>query len=814
MYAGFVRLLNMSAVGTILIAVVIVLRVFLRKTPKKYICLLWAIVALRLVCPVSISSAVSAFNYIGGYTSNSTAETGQIEYIHYNGKPEKPQAEVYSYASTGEHTDGPTVKVQTSAVYLLSVMEIWAIGAGAMLIYAVCSYAQLHRRVAESMRLGRNIYVCDRIPTPFILGIAKPKIYLPSELNPDQRRSVVAHERAHIARLDHWWKPLGYAILCVHWFNPLVWVAYGLMCRDIEMACDEKVIRNMTPAEKKEYATVLLSCSLPGKFITASPLAFGETSVKQRIRGISRYRKPSFWAAMAAIIVCICVGVGFLTNPKRDVPVEPVGDSGSISFGEMHFTLPQGYQLEMQTTDAGVITSENGTVGGVQRYPMEVLPFDMMGWMQELPLTEWEDDTLGNSAGGGGDQYSIHFFSDVPPDQPRTVQTQHNFYHYNGWLYDLWLDELRSDTVVRIVILDTVHLGAVPGVGSAEAALAYEIGELPMGYSHTTEPDGSIQFRSDHTVVGGIVGYAIPAGTYDPDDRTFGWLEKLGISDYGDETLQYYGGMTFDDDRWSADFGSDSPQKMRSHVFQVAGNYVYDIWFDGLQVERDVQYEIRSALKCTTRGIAPDANTAIHSQTDAEETAFRAVEDFRHGLEEAGAAYVTSERRPKGTRAPNYRIVDCSVAEEEALMNILEIEANGKDRAESVMMVSGERYTNAGHEYDHEEQTTWAKSPGEFLPPWLLSFDWSRQSVQYRDTVQEDGGTTYRFYADYLYYDEEENRGYDIYFHFNTDGQFSYVRLEINAGKDTAYTVTEMVLNTDAGNIHSSIQREYQRAAG
>lgn len=319
MYTAFVKLLNMSAASGVLIAVVIALRFLLRRIPKKYICILWAIVALRLACPVSISSPVSAYNYLGSGAESS----GQVEYIHYNGKSEKPKAELTIPLPTepvGEST--PAAEPAVKDVYIPTMMGIWAAGVAAMLAYAAVSYWRVRMQVRESIpRDGRQyrqkIYLCDHIPSPFILGIIRPKIYLPSNLDGQQQRSVIAHERAHIARLDHLWKPLGFLLLSVHWFNPLVWVGYGLLCRDIEMACDEKVIEKMSPEQKQIYSTVLLTCSMPRKAITACPLAFGESGVKERVRGILNYRRPSFWVVLVSVLLCLILAVSFLSNPLR-----------------------------------------------------------------------------------------------------------------------------------------------------------------------------------------------------------------------------------------------------------------------------------------------------------------------------------------------------------------------------------------------------------------------------------------------------------------------------------------------------------------
>ncbi|MBR0139262.1 MAG: M56 family metallopeptidase, partial [Firmicutes bacterium] len=201
---------------------------------------------------------------------------------------------------------------------------IWAAGAALMLIYAGASWALLRRRVSEAVRLDPSlcpkglegrVFLCDRIASPFILGLAKPCIYLPSDLPEEDYTAVLAHERAHLSRLDHWWKPLGFAVLSVHWFNPLVWTAYVMLCRDIELACDEKVIKAMDAGEKKAYASALLSCSMPASALRACPLAFGEVAVKDRVKAVAAYRKPGFWIVLLAVAACAAAALFFLTDP-------------------------------------------------------------------------------------------------------------------------------------------------------------------------------------------------------------------------------------------------------------------------------------------------------------------------------------------------------------------------------------------------------------------------------------------------------------------------------------------------------------------
>lgn len=314
MAAVFLKLLNLSISASWLVLAVLVLRLGSKRSPKWMNVLLWGIVALRLVLPFSIESALSLI------PSAETVSPAAVQFA--------PTPTITSGVSVIDNAVNPSLSEHFAAVPGMSVNPlyvwteiagwVWLIGLGAMLLYALVSYLRLRRRVSVSLPIQENIYLCDAISSPFILGIVKPRIYLPSGLDEVQRQNVLAHERAHLARYDHWWKPLGFALLAVYWFNPLLWLAYALLCRDIELACDERVIRTMDASAVKTYSTVLLACSMPHKAVISCPLAFGEVGVKERVRNALHYKKPAFWIVAASAIVCIAVAVCFLTNPEHE----------------------------------------------------------------------------------------------------------------------------------------------------------------------------------------------------------------------------------------------------------------------------------------------------------------------------------------------------------------------------------------------------------------------------------------------------------------------------------------------------------------
>lgn len=314
MAAVFLKLLNLSISASWLVLAVLVLRLVSKRSPKWVNVLLWGIVALRLVLPFSIESALSLIP---------SAETVSPAAVQFD-----PAPTITSGVSVIDNAVNPSLSEHFSAVPTASVNPlyvwteiagwVWLIGLGAMLLYALVSYLRLRRRVSVSLPVQDHIYLCDAISSPFILGVVKPHIYLPSDLDEVQRQNVLAHEQAHLARRDHWWKPLGFALLAVYWFNPVLWLAYTLLCRDIELACDERVIRTMDESAVKTYSTVLLACSMPRKAVITCPLAFGEVGVKERVRNALHYKKPAFWVVAASVAGCVVVAVCFLTDPEHE----------------------------------------------------------------------------------------------------------------------------------------------------------------------------------------------------------------------------------------------------------------------------------------------------------------------------------------------------------------------------------------------------------------------------------------------------------------------------------------------------------------
>ncbi len=396
----FLKLLNMSITAGWLIMAVIALRLLFRKAPKWLPCILWGMAAFRLVCPFSLESPFSlvpsaeAINpAMVQYGGNPAAVQGignpvpgqsagnpvpdQPVGNPVSGQPagnpvpdqpaDNPASGRYAgepgmesgFSDSGNMLNAlinkyfaPTPGDSVNPLYVLMYLGgiVWVIGMIAVLGYGVVSFGRLCFRVREAVPVQDNVWICDAVKSPFILGVIRPRVYLPSGTGAEEGKYVLAHEQAHLKRKDHWWKLLGYLLLAVYWFHPLVWAAYILFCRDIELACDEKTIKYMDMKEKKAYSEALLVCSMQKKLILASPLAFGEIGIKERVKTVLHYKKPALWMIVAAMAACAVMAACFLTNPERDAfdikIVIPAGSEGGFYYSEEEIS-PNGSRVTL-----------------------------------------------------------------------------------------------------------------------------------------------------------------------------------------------------------------------------------------------------------------------------------------------------------------------------------------------------------------------------------------------------------------------------------------------------------------------------------
>ena len=408
MQTVFLELVKLSLIGSLFAVAVMLVRLVFRKAPKWLFCVLWGVVALRLICPVSIESNVSLVPdrlASGQIITNVGNEfIGDVDIIYennagYSNAVEAGRQPIYSgdgYYVVTEKDSLEAPKTVGETVYPI-LSWIWLAGVVLMLAYTAVSYFLLRKKMEEATYLRDNIWQCEQVDSPFVLGFIKPRIYLPYAITDSDMANVIAHEQAHIQRKDHWWKPIGFLLLSIHWFNPVLWLAYILLCRDIEAACDEKVIKHMEKDEMRAYSTALLHCSVHRRRIAACPLAFGEVGVKERIKRVMNYKKPAFWIIIAAVVACSVAVICFVTNPKDDklpnihshayVVEEVTYESGTYSFSVVAGENSPIYAI---TEDMTLVSQKEVSEEGI---------WAQLGKLEEIKLTKDNFDELFFSKG-------------------------------------------------------------------------------------------------------------------------------------------------------------------------------------------------------------------------------------------------------------------------------------------------------------------------------------------------------------------------------------------------------------------------------
>lgn len=397
----FYTILEMSISASILVLVVLLLRLILKKAPKWVNVLLWALVAVRLICPFAIESPFSLMpdmDHLVVREATSYADTGLGD-----SPDDIPEYVIGGNQFGDEATAQPapidTVTQDNQGVNVELILNlIWLSGIAVMLTYMIVSCICVYRRIQKSTQFRDNIYTSNAVTSPFVFGIVKPRIYLPESMDAVSMSYVIAHEESHVRRRDHWWKPLGFILLAVHWFNPIIWLAYILLCRDIEMACDERVIREMEERERVDYSEALLDCSVDRRMITACPLAFGENNVKERIRTVLNYKKPAFWIVILAVIACVVAAICFLTNPQKNNESDITYTRHGIAL-----SLPEAFRQDAVTVKSPDELTEN-TIA--EFYQTAVLDY-CGGWIFSV-IRHAEDDLVPNEVNPGGIYYFAH----------------------------------------------------------------------------------------------------------------------------------------------------------------------------------------------------------------------------------------------------------------------------------------------------------------------------------------------------------------------------------------------------------------------
>ena len=489
----FLTIINMSISASWIVLAVLLLRLLLKKAPKWITVLLWGIVAVRLICPFTIESVMSLIP---------SSETISPE-IMMDTTPEINSGipilnNTINPVISESFAPDPTTSANPLQILIPILSIVWIVGIVGMLVYTVISYFKVKRRIGTAVLLRENIFQSESVISPFVLGLVKPKIYLPFNMSEQDMSHVIAHEQAHIRRKDHWWKPFGFLLLAIHWFNPLMWLGYVLLCRDIELACDEKVIKELNTEQKADYSQALLTCSVNRRVIAACPLAFGEVGVKNRVKSVLNYKKPAFWIILIAIVASIVAMVCFLTNPITN-------RLGAIEQLKLDSTLYEKTSVMVSNGE------EHWYVGAVDEDMLEKL-FDLRISRKEVSTNRGEDRDKTNTL--------ILNLSNGNEDEVMTSYVEDTHIHFNKEFTEVWVNNgvkptlsyrVKAPEKAQAVFESIVGDNSISNIGGAD------------GPENVTVD--SVQKPPTLTVSCGDIGMNAWLGTYswlykNPDDGT------------------------------------------------------------------------------------------------------------------------------------------------------------------------------------------------------------------------------------------------------------------------------------------------------
>ena len=572
----FLKLLNSSISASWLVLAILLLRVLLKRTPRKLTCALWALVAFRLLCPISIGSGLSLI------PSTEPIRQEAFQQISEAFFEEAPTAGVNpegnADAALSPNLDAP--EAPASSADLLSIVSaIWVIGIAGMAIYAIASGIAMKKRLSASLCIRQNVYSCDYIDSPFIFGIANPKIYLPSCLTAEELPYVLAHENTHLQRRDHLWKPLGFLILSVYWFHPVMWIAFRVFCRDMELACDEQVIKNLDTTGKAAYSRTLLHYSGPG-IPAVGPLAFGEKDVKHRINSILRYQPCAVWVTSVGILASIVLAVCFLTNPVQAASFGKEDPAASSLLENVELTLPDSITRQPVSSTRDYFYKDGQVVGGIELLEIASLDTtDLQTFIdQALAVMKDVNDTDYDYMAGN----SEICLADVSLASRDGREFYHYFFGGTQMGYDVWMDNSVLDQRDMRSCLKTLHADDLHNPQdfikvNEDAPLLNLRATMPDGITRRPIKTTRELFYSEETLAGGIE--QIDA-SLEPDalEKTAGDLAKELYGEEFDNSVIVLVHKT--DAKMMAAINTDSETTHLVHYIVNVGDERYDVWAD------------------------------------------------------------------------------------------------------------------------------------------------------------------------------------------------------------------------------------------
>lgn len=812
----FSQVLNMSMTGSVVILLVMLARLILKRAPKIFSYALWSVVLFRLLCPVAFTAPVSVLNALELEVQEASESTSVVYFL----PAEVSQDSDFSFVPAENQSGTDSVQAGESEHTHLDLMMVasyvWIVGSGIMILYSVIQYIRLRGKLVGAVVYRGNVYRADYIDTPFVMGIFSPKIYLPSDVPMNERKYIIAHERHHIRRFDHIIKLLAYFALCVHWFNPLVWAAFILAGKDMEMSCDEAVIRKMGSQIRADYSVSLLRLATHKKIIAGMPLAFGEGDTKGRVMNMAKWKKPRLWVSLICLLLCTTILVACAVNPQT------AGSTESTTTGKVSTSNGLNIRKEPSTTGAVVGNYDDGTIitileikDGWGRTDQGWVSLNYVTTMDGTSMTDI--DQMEPAVDGTAPTEIENEFKELnireKPDKSSAVvgaypngtivtilETQDDWGKTDlGWIHMDYVTTVDGNTVVDTSDFQPAKDGSVIITDTELVQYGTLKMLLPSGFS-STEQDGTVVLTKDSVAVGGISSWN--SSEFQPSDIVELKKQESGVpigymsssSAYGDSEYEVF---------WDG-----NPEGLNEqHTFFTDGDVIYDVWYDQNLISDGIAEQF---LKTVAINADPVVATA-----PGEQEAFTKCRAVLEAVQKGSYKIVTRHVSGRGENVMAHERIYTRTGED--WLSVTNALPAGQDftgeeeftTTKSALRVNGKHYNFTGTEWVEIADVANTRLP------WLAEFTWDDNIVAYIDTLTDEDGECVMLRVDEKYIESDEyDPHYFLYFNFDPDGNFIHAQLQVNLFRDNEIAITESIVSLDAEEINAEIQAEYQKAIG
>ena len=809
----FSEVLNMSMTGSVVILIVMLARLILKRSPKVFSYALWSVVLFRLLCPVAFTAPVSVLNAFETEVKPSSDTTSVVYYIPAQVEPESEFTFVPAENQSGTQQDREVVSNQPERNLMGVFSGIWIVGVTFMLLYSAVQYVLLRRKLMGNILYHGNVYLADYIDTPFVLGIFRPKIYLPTNIPSNERKYIIAHERHHIRRCDHIIKLLAYGALCIHWFNPLVWAAFILAGKDMEMSCDEAVIKQLGTQIRADYSVSLLRLATHKKIIAGMPLAFGEGDTKGRVINMAKWKKPKLWVSLICFVLCAAVLVACAVNP------ETTGSADGSNTTEITGIVTSDNDLNIRQEP-----STNSTVVGQYTNGTRITILERkdgwgrtdLGWVSMNYVTTAEDTTVVDPSETVPvvQELNIRKEPDISSAVVGTysngttitiLETKEGWGRTDqGWVHMDYVKTTDGISVVDVGDFQPAKDGSVILTDTDLVQYGTLKMLLPSGFAAKYEND-TLVLTKDSVAVGGIRQWIYP--DFQPSD-----IVELRKKETGAPIGYMSGSSAYGDTEYEIFWDGNPDGLCEQHTFFTDGDVIYDVWYDENQISDGIAERF-------LKTIAINADPVVATAPGEQEafTKCRAVLE----TVQSGSCQILVEQNNEGNQGPSgyltnyYRDGSNWLSITEMVLEGTNItEAGDYYSRQALMRVNDIYYSNEGH-WGERGDINWSEGGNEVWLPWLVKFEWNENIIAYIDTLTDEDGECVMLRVDEKYIESDEyDPHYFLYFNFDPDGNFVNAQLQVNLFRENELAITESIVSMDPEVVNAEIQKEYQKAIG